>query len=991
MQERQESNTVTSGCDSDKRRNTALRISMAYFGFSLLWILLIDRALIWLGVPGELSFWVAAVKGMLFILVSAVFVYWLVCGAVVSHKEFTARKIGEESLQESTRRFRALADAIPQIVWTAAPDGGLTSLNAKAEEYTGLGIENLTGWSWEQVIHPDDLPQTLQHWGETLRLGIPRDIEFRIRRHDGQYRWHITRQVPIRGPEEAIVAWYGTCTDIEDLKRTQETLLNQRTLLRTLIDSIPEVIFSKDAAGRYSLCNRELLAFTGHSTENELVGKTVFEVFAGNHAQSAHADDMRVILHGETILNREELARDASGRETWRLVNKAPLRDHTGAIVGLVGISRDIQKRKENDQLLMESRERLNLALAAAQMGTWDWDLRTNQVVRSPESLMILGGESFQWDYDEFLRLIHPDDVESVQAALHRTIKEQVGFTMEFRIVRMDGAIRWVQDIGRTHCDETGRPVRMTGVIQDITQRKLAEDTVRQSKEMLRLVLDNIPQGVFWKDRESRYLGCNQVVARAMGLASPDAINGLSNEDMPSITREQDEYFKRKDREVMESDSALHHILETITLENGKTIWLDTNKVPMHDPQGRVIGILGTWEDITERKRLEAQFQQAQKMEAVGRLAGGIAHDFNNLLTIIMGYSELVLEGLASGDPQRDWVLSIRDAGERAARLTQQLLAFSRKTIIEPKLVDLNELVAKSVKLFRRVIGEDIFLTVVPAPQLPLIRADLGQLEQVIMNLVVNARDAMPTGGRITIETRSVELEMNDISLYPDSKPGRYVRLTITDTGSGMSEELKSKIFEPFFTTKGVGKGTGLGLAVVDGVIKQCDGFVGVESIVGHGTSFHVLFPISEEAKAEPESEHAKFFGRGTETILLVEDEAEVRALAKITLEAQGFKVLVAGNGVAALQLLKDQPEQIHLLLTDVVMPEMAGRQLAESMRILQPGIRILYMSGYTDDAIVHHGIVQATDAFIQKPFTPLGLARKARSVLDGTPTENSK
>jgi PAS domain S-box-containing protein len=2082
-----------------------------------------------------------------------------VIGLIGVSRDITDQKRAEEELRASERRFRELADAIPQIVWTAGPDGALTHLNARVVEYTGIGADELTGWSWERVVHPDDLPRVVEVWTETLRSGVPHDSECRIRRADGASRWHIVRQVPARDLAGAITAWYGTFTDVEDLKQAEGALRNERNVLRTFIDAIPDLIFTKDTTGRYGLCNRAMVTFTGASSEAEITGKTVFDLFLLPYSQKNHEDDLRVLNRGETVFDSEDLARDAIGRVTWRQVTKAPLRDDTGQIIGLVGISRDIQSRKEREQLLTQSQERLNLALSAARMGAWDWDLRTNEVQRSPECLAIFANEEFGGDHDSFVRALHPEDAEAVIAAMQRAITERSIIALEFRIVHPSGEVRWVSDIGKTHCDGTGKPVRMIGVIQDITDRKHADDTVRRSEEMLQSILDNIPQGVFWKDRDSRYLGCNQVVAQAWGLSSPVAIIGRTYAELSSIPQKQARSFIEKDQEVMLADTPQYHIIESMTRADGKTIWLDTCKVPLHDSEGRVIGVLGTWEniterlrteealreerdrftkiaeaapgvicsfrlrpdgttsmpyssrgitaiygqrpedlaedasavfaaihpedvekihksiehsartmslwrdtfrvrrpgseeiwieaysspiretdgstiwhgfltdvterkrdesvlrfqnallqsqseaspdgilvvgagnhvlsynhrflelwgipeelavvrndtpilslaksraadpdgfaarvasiyadpdmmthdevaladgrtldrysgpirgvdgerlgrvwyfrditdrkraeeiiaeqtratavraavavavanpgdlqsllqeccqvlvrdmgvafarvwtldaakeslelqcsaglythidgphrripvgqfkigliaqecrphltnsvagdpripeqawaaqeglvafagyplqvgsrlvgvlamfsrlplgpiafeqlsgvadlianciarkqseqalreseerlrlfaehvpapialldrqmryvqvsrrwltdfrlgdrditglshyevfpevseqwkavhqrclagaierndedrferadgtvqwirwevrpwmlagsetggimifseDITERKRaeqalreseersrlaqeagrvgifdwdavtgrsiwtpeqeaiyglspgayngthddwvnrihpkdrawmmaersrivteklqsreveyriirpdggirwvsnrarmsydaesniqrvigttiditdrkrleeeqqnlvkliqqsqdfialadmdgkitfmntgarrmiglgededvrrihirdyvppewhafsrdtvirtareqgmwegemqirnmqtgatidvfrstfllwdttgepshfatvtrditerklseralrdrerllgivtgstrvglvvvsdryqylfaneayaeifgldpnqivgrqvfdllpagwpqiqprldralagervayeltlppvfeatsprwfrvmyeprsgdggrptvvvvvmditenkraeeaireseeryrrlvdvlpdalfihsddkivfcnpafvrlmgasgpeellgkkssdvahpdyhdlirtriaamretgeatagiemrlvrldgrevpvftagspitgagsssilvvlsdlterersmdllrsvlesvndailtidklgivqsanpaterlfgytmtevvgenirmlmpepyrgehdsyianylrtgvakvigigrevegrrkdgtifpleltvtefrldgerhftgvvrdisarrqLEAQFRQAQKMEAIGRLAGGVAHDFNNLLTVINGYGDLMLMELPEGDTLREPVAAILDAGERAARLTQQLLAFSRKAIVAPKILDLNDLVAESAKLVCRLIGEDIVVAVALAPALARIKADPGQIEQVIMNLVVNARDAMPNGGRLTIETRNVTLGAEDLTGDPDLKPGPYARLTVTDTGCGMPDEVRAKIFEPFFTTKEVGKGTGLGLAVVHGVVKLCGGQIGVESQVGVGTAFQLHFPAAPEEPVGVASGIQKIPMRGTEIVLLVEDEEAVRRIACISLETQGYTVLVAGGGTEAIRVAKEHSGEIHLLVTDVVMPEMGGRQLAETMRLRRPGLQVLFMSGYTDDAVVHHGVSEATDAFIQKPFTPLGLARKVRAVLDG-------
>ncbi|MFO0930284.1 MAG: ATP-binding protein, partial [Gemmataceae bacterium] len=376
------------------------------------------------------------------------------------------------------------------------------------------------------------------------------------------------------------------------------------------------------------------------------------------------------------------------------------------------------------------------------------------------------------------------------------------------------------------------------------------------------------------------------------------------------------------------------------------------------------------------------QFQQAQKMEAIGRLAGGVAHDFNNLLTVINGYGDLLLAVLATDDSNRPALAAIREAGERAARLTSQLLAFSRKAIVEPKVLDLNDVVEHSQRLLSRLVGEDIHLITVLDPAVPRIRIDPGQLEQVIMNLLVNARDAMPTGGQLTIETHPLFLSGHDLAGHPALHPGRYAELVVSDTGCGMSDETLTRLFEPFFTTKGQGKGTGLGLAVVHGVVEQAGGLIRVHSRVGQGTTFRILFP------AVPESTGGSAGGvasplRGSETVLLVEDEDAVRTVSRIGLESQGYVVLTAESGPDAVRLAEEYPGPIHLLVTDVVMPGMGGRQVVETIRGRRPGLRVLYMSGYTDDAVVRHGVSDATDAFLQKPFTPLTLARKVRQVLD--------
>jgi hypothetical protein len=394
---------------------------------------------------------------------------------------------------------------------------------------------------------------------------------------------------------------------------------------------------------------------------------------------------------------------------------------------------------------------------------------------------------------------------------------------------------------------------------------------------------------------------------------------------------------------------------------------------------------VGIVRDISDKKKLESQPHQSQKMEAFGQLAGGVAHDFNNLLTVISGYSEVLLSKLPADDPKTKMVDQIHRAGERAASLTRQLLAFSRQQVLEPRVVDLNVIVNDLDKMLRRLIGEDVQYSIALAPGISPVKVDPGQIEQVIINLAVNARDAMPQGGKLTIETSEVELDDSYTAAHPEVRPGRFVRLAISDTGCGMQPDVKARIFEPFYTTKGVGQGTGLGLAVVHGIVKQSGGNIDVYSEPDIGTTFRVYLPTVQQPAAAASAEARGVPKFGSETILLVEDEESVRDLATFVLRECGYTVMTAPQGLAALQLMATCREQIDLLVTDVVMPEMGGRKLAETLLAEHPELKVLFMSGYTDDAVVRHGVLQANANFLQKPFTPNSLADKVRAVLDQT------
>ena len=408
---------------------------------------------------------------------------------------------------------------------------------------------------------------------------------------------------------------------------------------------------------------------------------------------------------------------------------------------------------------------------------------------------------------------------------------------------------------------------------------------------------------------------------------------------------------------------------------------------PLLDVSGLVQGVVGVALDITERERLTDQLRQSQKMQAIGELAGGVAHDFNNLLMVVKGHSQLLLERLPDSSPLRPGAQQIEKAADRAATLTRQLLAFSRKQVLQPRVLDMNDVVNGMIRMFSRVIGENIDMVFVPATDLSRVKADPGQLEQVLLNLVVNARDAMPTGGRLTIETSNIELDRSYAASHASVEPGEYVMLSVTDTGCGMSEETQSRIFEPFFTTKDPGKGTGLGLATVYGVVKQSGGYIYVYSEVDRGTTFKIYLPRVIAELDKPTGEvFASGSGRGSETILFVEDEQSVRDLVHQYLTATGYFVLEAPDGARALKIAEGHPDPIHILITDVVMPHLSGPDLATQLETSRPGLKVLFISGYTDDTVFRHGVLEGGVAFLQKPFNLKALASKIREVLDGQP-----
>jgi PAS domain S-box-containing protein len=515
----------------------------------------------------------------------------------------------------------------------------------------------------------------------------------------------------------------------------------------------------------------------------------------------------------------------------------------------------------------------------------------------------------------------------------------------------------------------------LTVRLRDVTERRATEERLRQMAAIVEFSQD----AIIGEDLSGRIVSWNPGAEKLYGYAAAEAIGRDARMLLPP-TADHDEVGENLQR----VQSGASSTQETVRLrQDGKPVEVALTVSPILDREGKVAGAATIARDIRERKRLESQLQHAQKMEAVGRLAGGVAHDFNNLLSVIVGYGYLIQSSLPDGDPLRSAADEIMSASERAGSLTRQLLAFSRKQVMRPEIVDLNEILASIGKMLPRLIGEDVQIHMVPAPELRRIKVDPGQVEQVIMNLVVNARDAMPSGGQLTVETANVDFEEEEARQH-GVRAGSYVLLAVSDNGLGMDSETRARIFEPFFTTKEPGKGTGLGLATVYGIVSQSNGHIWVYSEPGSGTTFKIYFPsTAEAATSAAASRKLEPALCGHETILLVEDESRLRELLMHVLHDRGYKVLSAGDGAEALLIAGRHAAPIDLLVTDVVMPGMRGQVLAEKLTGQRPDLAVLYMSGYTDNALAHNGEMLQGAAFLQKPFTPDRVLRAVRRVLD--------
>jgi PAS domain S-box-containing protein len=647
------------------------------------------------------------------------------------------------------------------------------------------------------------------------------------------------------------------------------------------------------------------------------------------------------------------------------------------------GIKAQYRERLRADERRLEDEKRYGVILMSIGDGVVVTDREGRVTMLNPVAEQLTGwklADACGKQLGEVFKIINEESRKSVENPVDRVFSEGriVGLANHTMLVSREGCEIPIMDSGAPIRDETGEIVGAVLVFRDQSAERAAQSELKESENKFRLLVESSPDAIFVQT-DKRFAFLNNTAVRLFGADSMEVLRGKPVlERMHPDSRE----AVRKRIHTLNGEKSTVPLLEETYLKmDGTPVPVEVSAVPARyeGKDGAIVFV----RDITERKRLHEQLLQSQKMESIGRLAGGIAHDFNNLLTGIIGNLSLALDDMGEGDPLRAPLEDLGKAAESAAGLTRQLLAFSRKQIVEPKVHNVNEIIIKSQKMLHRLIGEDIELKAVLAADLGNVKVDPAQLEQVIVNLAVNSRDAMPDGGVLTLETSNVTLSEDYCATHPYTEPGNYVMIAVSDSGTGMSGEVKAHLFEPFFTTKEKGKGTGLGLSTVFGAVKQNRGSIEVYSEIGEGTTFKIYLPRVYEVTERPSRSSAEDMPGGSETIILVEDEDIVRSYAEKVLKKAGYRVYAFSNGGEALTAVQKFGEPVHLLVTDVIMPGMNGRVLARNLCSKLPGLKVLFSSGYTENVIAHHGVLYEGIAFIGKPYTPQALASKVREVLD--------
>lgn len=821
-----------------------------------------------------------------------------------------------------------------------------------------------------QIMHPDDWEVFDTAVQRAVREGDEFDLELRILRPDGEIRYVNTKCEVLRDERGAVAELLGTTQDISERIETEKELRQSEERFRQLFENMTSGVAVYEAVD-----NGEDFVFRDFNkaaerienvSRDKLLGRPVSEVVPGVKEFGVFSVFQRVWRTGQPEYFEPHIFRDGQGTDSWR--EAWVYRLGSGEVVSIYN---DVTGRKRAEEELRESRARLELATSAANIGYWDWNVVENTVYFSSHWKRQLGYENHELAdrFEEWESRLHRDDRNLVMEAVSDYLEDRIPeYRLEFRLRHRDGSYRWIYTRGEKQLDSNGEPCRLVGCHVDITERKEAEIKLRKAKEQLTSLVGKLIDSLIVTDHTGAIRFVNKAACEFFGRERGELIGAPFG--FPIIL---DKIFEISSQSPT---GAIRHA-------EAQSTRIDWYGEPSYLLSLRDITVRRRAMD--EREKMNKHMQDVERIESIGKLAGGVAHDFNNMLSVITCCGDELLEELHPTDPLHEAAKEIVEAGRRSAALTRQLLAFSRRQTLQPEVLDLNFIVRNIEKMLGRLIGEDIELRTVLAEGLSPVKVDPGQIEQVIVNLAVNARDAMPQGGRLTIETANSVVDEEYAATHVSVTPGEYVMLSITDSGSGMDEETRSKIFEPFFTTKEKGRGTGLGLSTAYGIVKQSGGYIWVYSEPGQGSTFKIYLPESSEAltgeKVRGTDDSIK--GNG-QMILVVEDDPSVRLICEKILKVLHYRVVTAANGGEALLLVEEKNLCPDLIVTDVVMPEMSGQVLIDRLRKNRPDLKVLYMSGYTDDSIVHHGILEAGVPFIQKPFSKSKLGEAVKLALIG-------
>lgn len=910
-----------------------------------------------------------------------------VIGRVWCFRDVTGQKQTESELKRINERLELVARSNNDALW----DWNLASGEVWWNEtfYSFYGFPHTTVPSqeaWLSHVHPEEREQVCGKFADAMKDNLNEwTDDFRFMRADGTYGDVVSRMVVQRDGDGSPVRVLGSLLDVTARKQAQDALATERNMLRTLIDNLPDRIYVKDTECRFLLNNAAHLRALGAQTLTDVVGKTDYDFRSQELAKRYHADDLHVIQSGTPLNSREERTTLPSGAHGWLLTTKVPLKDHLGTVTGLVGISRDITARKQAEESLQKSEERYHSLFDTVPVGIYQSTLEGKYLTVNSEMVRILGYESPDELIDATTDLHKEFYVRSGRRAefIQRIRDEGVVTGFESQAYRKDHSIVWVSENARALHNEQDVLSGFEGIATDITARKKADESMQR----LLQAVEQTEDIVLMTDPTGMITYTNPAFERVYGYTREETC-GVTPRLLKSGTQGDGDYAGLWTAILSGRKVRLELVNKT---KDGRLVTVDSTVGPVFDSDRGLTGFIAVQRDITAQKKneeeralLEKGLFQAQKLESIGTLAGGVAHDFNNMLGIILGHATLLAKKPADAAMQSRSVETIAATVKRGSELVKQILTFARKSETMPTVVNMNEIVPEIHAMIQETFPRTINIKTDLEARLPVIKADRTQVHQTLLNLCVNARDAMPDGGTLCISTMRVTVDELR-QRVPDAQGKEFVRTSIGDTGTGMDEATRARLFEPFFTTKGPGKGTGLGLSVVYGIVKSHGGYIDVRSVVGKGTTFDLYFPVNCEAPAttEPLLEAVKNVAGGAETILLVEDEAMLRELLRTSLEAKGYSVLIAPDGMAAVQLYMDHHKEIALVISDIGLPKLDGARVFIELQKINPAVKVLVSSGYIDPEMRTGFLKAGAVGFLLKPYAPIEVLKKIREVLD--------